>query len=213
MCAVPDQSAAYVESFVDLASRANAGTINDEQFATELQALLATIDGADGALQRLKAYLETQVVGHGIDFPIPATAKRGAGTKALSTALWDQIYASLAFQVLQAAVEATTFTTTPDAQGNFIQANDIDTLVALASVVVRSDILDALTAGQISTANATQFLGLVPSNAYEALRRLYLQLALPIPAWLLPAPTTCLTNCVDVNRKYSGSGTGRRSSS
>jgi hypothetical protein len=209
VCAVPDQSAAYVASFVDLANRANAGTINDDQFATELQALLATIDGTDGALQRLKDHLGPSVVGRAIDFPIPAAAGHGAGTKALTVQFWDAIFASPAFQLLQAAVASTTFLATPDAQGNFIVAEDIATLVALASIVVRSDILDALTAGAISGASATQDLGLVPSNAYEALRRLHLQLGLAIPAWLQPAPTTCLTNCVDVNRRYSGDGTGQ----
>jgi hypothetical protein len=209
VCAVPDQSAAYVASFVDLANRANAGTIGAEQFATELQALLATIDGADGALQRLKAYLQSQIVGHAVNFPIPAAAGQGLATKALTAALFDQIDDSPAFQLLQAAVASTTFLATPDAQGNFIAAEDIATLVALASIVVRSDILDALTAGAISSTDATQYLGLVPSNAYEALRRLHLQLGLAIPAWLQPAPATCLTNCVDVNRRYSGNGTGQ----
>ena len=72
-------------------TRRNAGTIGDEQFAIELQALLATIDGADGALQRLEAYLEAQVVGHPINFPIPAAAKAGAANKALTTAQFDAI--------------------------------------------------------------------------------------------------------------------------
>jgi hypothetical protein len=208
VCAVPDQSAAYVASLYDLANRANTGAINDEQFVAEMTALLATIDGADGAAQRLKRYLETQVLGHAINFTIPAAAESGAATKALTTGQFDPIFASLAYRILEAAVSGTTFTGTPDASGSFIQATDVARLVALADIYSRIAILDARTSGTLPPDKAAQFLALIDSNAFEALRELYLQLALPIPAWLLPAPTTCLVNCVDVHRTYSGNPSG-----
>ena len=49
-------------------------------------------------------------------------------------------------------MSATTFTGTPDAQGNFIQAADIAELVALAAIYTRTEILDALTSATISPA-------------------------------------------------------------
>jgi hypothetical protein len=150
-----------------------------------MTALLAIIDGADGAVQRLKKYLETQVVGHATNFTIPAAAKRPASKRSRPTARPDLRFARV--PDFEAAVSGTTFTGTPDASGSFIQATDVARLVALADIYSRIAMLDARASGDIPPDKAAQFLALIDSNAYEALRELYLQLALPIPAWLLPA--------------------------
>ena len=129
--------------------------------------------------------------------------------KGLNGSTFAQIKASPAFKLLEAAVASTTFLANPDPQGNFINAPNPATLLALSQVEVRARILDAQVSGTITPTKANELLSLNNNNAYEALRQLYLQLAITVPAWLLPAPVNCVTNCVDQQRNYSGNGTGQ----
>ena len=75
VCAYPDNSADYVAQLIDLAARRRAARSRARNSPTELNALLATIDGIDGAVDQLEAYLEANVVGHGIT--VAASAASG----------------------------------------------------------------------------------------------------------------------------------------
>jgi hypothetical protein len=201
VCSFPDQSASYVTQLTDLAGKANRGELSDGDYLTQLAALLATIDGTPGAVQQLEAYLEASIVGHGIPFTVAAA---DGATKALNASLIATIKASPAYQLLLAAYASVTFSPTPDPSGNFLQVTNPTAVVALSTIAVRTQILDAEAGGGITPAQAATLFGFVTGNPYDALRRLYILQGVAIPAWLLPAPIACVVNCVDVTRTYAG---------
>lgn len=192
-CSYPDNSAAFVTQLTDLAGKANRGEITDDQYVTQLAALLATIDGTPGAVDNLEAYLEASIVGHAIAFDAGAAGK--IATKAVSGDLLAAIKASFAYKLLQAAAAAVTFSPTPGPSGSFLQVTDPALMVLLNSIPVRTQILDAELAGTITGAKADELLGLTAGNPYDTLRRLYILQGIAIPGWLLPAPNTCVVNC------------------
>jgi hypothetical protein len=186
----------------DLAGKANRGEITDDQYLTQLADILAAIDASPVGAAQLKAYLEAHVIGHTI--VISATAQSARADKALDASLIASIKASPAYQLLLAASASVTFSQTADASGSFVIATDPTGAVALSDIAVRTQILDAEASGGITVQQATDLLAFVPGNSYDALRRLYILRGVAVPAWLLPAPISCVVNCVDVTHTYSG---------
>jgi len=94
-----DRSAKYVKQLITLNKLAGDGEVSDEDYLTQLYAVMSAIDNAPSGPQLLEEYLNNKVLGSG--FP-------SVSPKAVKSGLWDDIKNSEAWLVIKTFVSTVT---------------------------------------------------------------------------------------------------------
>jgi len=117
-----DRSQEFVEDLVDLDNQVTLGQISEDEFITQYDTILRTINNTPNGPELLQVYLEEQVLGY--SFNGSADSTNIIESRVTTSSVIADIKNSEAYQMLKGFVKAVIFTIIPG--GTVVQAGVID---------------------------------------------------------------------------------------
>ncbi|MDA8141853.1 MAG: hypothetical protein M0036_24670 [Desulfobacteraceae bacterium] len=204
-----DVNSQFVTQITALDQSALSGGLTDEQYLTSYEQILTNIDAESTGAQDLESYLETHVLG--VPLNSSSLSARSSVNRAAISDTITRIRNSETYQMIEIFITSVASNLLlPDPASMLLDLAQPEVFTSIASVQVRTHIMDAQFSGQISADTAADLVGRIQRNPFEAESHLLAAKGETVPEWLPPFEGECLRDCGSPGDTaiYSGSFSG-----